>query len=107
VSDFKKGDAVKSNWGTVQTVEHVSPDGKYLWLMDSDGEYSTYGASRWTVVPKFFEAGKTYRSKSGSSVYVHWVGTSKDDEPVALAENLGSGATFALRSEHVDAYIDL
>lgn len=106
MTDFKKGDVVKASWGgEPQTVEHVSTDGKYLWLMDSDGEYSTYAADRWTVVPKFFEAGRMYTNVNGSEIHIHAVHTAKvGGSPIALGENLGSGDCFTLHPEHTMYY---
>lgn len=105
MSEFKKGDKVTSGWGRIpQTVEAVSPDGKYLWLVDENGSYCTYEAGEWTVIPKFFEAGKEYRSTSGSLIYIHHVTKGLNGKPVALAENVSNGSIFALRSEHADMY---
>lgn len=104
MTEFKKGDKVQNSWST-QTVEAVSSDGSQLWLMDSDGGLSTYDAGNWTVVPKFFEAGKTYTNVNGMEVHVHSVRTAKvGGSPVALAENLRSGDCFALRPEHAMYY---
>ena len=104
MTEFKKGDKVKATYGSIQTVHAVSDDGEYLWLMDDGGDLSTYGADPWTVIPKFFEAGKEYRSKSGSLVYVHHVTLGLNGSPLALAENVTTGMTLTLRPEHAPFY---
>lgn len=66
---FKKGDKVKGNWSAERIVDAVSPDGRWLWLVDSDGDYFTGDAADWTVIPPFFEEGEHYRRLSTGSIF--------------------------------------